>query len=60
MKTIEELNANKVPIVIIDKSLDKLDNVVLFPGIVESLRKDREEKLVNKKERCKLVKNQNM
>ena len=30
VKTIEELNASKVPIVIIDKSLDKLDEVVLF------------------------------
>ena len=35
MKTIEELNASKVPIVIVDKSLDKLDNVVLFPEKVE-------------------------
>lgn len=35
MKTIEELNASKVPIVIIDKSLDKLDDVVLFPDKVE-------------------------
>ena len=30
MKTIEELNASKVPIVIIDKSLDKFDEVVFF------------------------------
>ena len=35
MKTIEELNASKVPIVIIDKSLDKLDEVVLFPEKVK-------------------------
>ena len=35
MKTIEELNASKVPIVIIDKSLDKLDEVVLFPKKVK-------------------------
>ena len=38
MKTIEELNASKVPIVIIDKSLDKLDNVVLFPEKVEKAK----------------------
>ncbi|HEX5154473.1 MAG TPA: hypothetical protein VFW07_23665 [Parafilimonas sp.] len=31
MKTIKELNKSKVPIVILDKSLDKLNNVVLFP-----------------------------
>ena len=35
MKTIEELNASKVPIVIIDKSLDKLDEIVLFPEKVK-------------------------
>ena len=35
MKTIEELNASKLPIVIIDKSLDKLDEVVLFPEKVK-------------------------
>ncbi len=31
MKTIKELNKSKVPIVILDKELDKLNNVVLFP-----------------------------
>ena len=35
MKKIDELNAGKAPIVIIDKSLDKLDEVVLFPEKVE-------------------------
>ena len=35
MKKIEELIAGKVPIVIIDKFLDKLDEVVLFPEKVE-------------------------
>ena len=39
MKTIEELNKSKVPIVIIDKSLDKFDKVVLFPEKVEKARK---------------------
>lgn len=29
--TIKELNKSKVPIVILDKSLDKLNDVVLFP-----------------------------
>jgi hypothetical protein len=38
MKTIEELNASKVPIVVIDKSLDKLDDVVLFPEKVEKAK----------------------
>ncbi|MEO7310454.1 MAG: hypothetical protein ABIX01_08660 [Chitinophagaceae bacterium] len=31
MKTIADLNNSKVPIVIIDKKLDVLDNIVLFP-----------------------------
>ncbi|MEO7213727.1 hypothetical protein [Mucilaginibacter sp.] len=31
MTTIEELNKKKVPVVKIDESLDKYDNVVLFP-----------------------------
>jgi hypothetical protein len=38
MKSIEELNNSKVPIVIIDKSLDKLDRVVLFPEKVEKAK----------------------
>ena len=28
---IEELNKRKVPVIVIDESLDKYDNVVLFP-----------------------------
>ena len=35
MTTIKELNKKKVPIVRIDKSLNKYDNVVLFPDKVE-------------------------
>ncbi len=31
MKTVKELNESKVPIVILDKSLDKLNDIVLFP-----------------------------
>jgi hypothetical protein len=31
MTTIKELSKRKVPIVRIDESLDKYDNVVLFP-----------------------------
>ncbi|MFP5041772.1 hypothetical protein [Parasediminibacterium sp. JCM 36343] len=38
MKTIAELNASKVPFVIIDKKLDKLDETVLFPKKVEEAR----------------------
>jgi hypothetical protein len=34
MKTIAELNSSKVPLVIIDKRLDKLDSVILFPDKV--------------------------
>ena len=32
--TIKELNKRKVPIVVIDKSLDKYNDVVLFPDKV--------------------------
>lgn len=39
MKTIQELNESKVPIVILDKSLDKLNNIVLFPEKVEKAKK---------------------
>ena len=35
MTTIKELNKKKVPIVRIDKSLNKYDNIVLFPDKVE-------------------------
>ena len=35
MTTIKKLNTKKVPIVIIDKSLNKYNDVVLFPDKVE-------------------------
>ena len=35
MTTIQDLNKKKVPIVRIDKSLNKYDKVVLFPEKVE-------------------------
>ncbi|MCX6351793.1 MAG: hypothetical protein NTX03_08015 [Bacteroidetes bacterium] len=35
MTTIKELNKKKVPIVRIDKSLNKYNDVVLFPDKVE-------------------------
>ena len=38
MKTIAELNTSKVPIVIIDKKLDNLDKVVLFPNKVDKAK----------------------
>lgn len=38
MKTIKELNESKVPIVILDKSMDKLNEVVLFPEKVEKAK----------------------
>jgi hypothetical protein len=31
MKTIKDLDKKKAPIVIIDESLDKYDDIVLFP-----------------------------
>ncbi|MEO6356770.1 MAG: hypothetical protein ABIU77_03720 [Ferruginibacter sp.] len=39
MKTIAELNASKVPLVIIDKRLDSLDKIVLFPEKVAKAKK---------------------
>ncbi|MDX2196802.1 MAG: hypothetical protein NW207_10320 [Cytophagales bacterium] len=39
MKSIEELNNSKVPLVIIDKRLNDLDNFVLFPEKVEMAKK---------------------
>jgi hypothetical protein len=39
MKKIDELNKRKVPIVRIDKSLNKYDDVVLFPEKVEEANK---------------------
>ncbi|GHV44580.1 hypothetical protein FACS1894180_6100 [Bacteroidia bacterium] len=35
MKIIEELKKRKIPIVTIDKSLNKYDNVVTFPDKLE-------------------------
>jgi hypothetical protein len=39
MKSIAELNASKVPLVIIDGKLNALDKVVLFPEKVEQAKK---------------------
>lgn len=39
MKTMFEINSNKVPAVRIDSSLDKYDNVVLFPEKLEKANK---------------------
>jgi hypothetical protein len=39
MKSIPELNEKKVPVVRIDKSLNKYDNVVLFPEKVKKAKK---------------------
>ena len=52
MKTIEVLNTDKVPIVIIDKSLDKLDNVVLFPEKVEKAKETIDKIGLPKKQYC--------
>lgn len=37
--TIAALNASKVPLVIIDKRLDSLDKIILFPEKVEKAKK---------------------
>ena len=39
MKTIIELNNSKVPLVIIDKRLNKLSETILFPEKVENAKK---------------------
>ena len=39
MKNILELNEKKVPVVRIDKALNKYDNIVLFPEKVNKLLK---------------------
>ncbi|HXL56552.1 MAG TPA: hypothetical protein VN958_09865 [Chitinophagaceae bacterium] len=53
MKTILEINKKKVPAVRIDSSLDKYDNVVLFPEKLEKanekLKKSGFPKLPGKK-----------
>ena len=53
MKTMKDLNKNKVPAVRIDPSLDKFDNVVLFPNKLakanEDLKKSGFPKLTPKK-----------
>ena len=53
MTTIKELNKKKVPVVRIDKSLNKYNDVVLFPDKVEKanemLRTIRLPKLHSKK-----------
>ncbi len=38
MKTIAELNASKVPLVVIDKRLDSLNKIVLFPEKVKKAK----------------------
>ena len=38
MKSILELNEKKVPVVRVDKRLNKYDNVVLFPEKVEKAK----------------------
>lgn len=39
MKTIEELNKRKVPIVTIDNSLDKFRDKIMFPEKLEKANK---------------------
>jgi hypothetical protein len=38
MKSIIELNEKKIPVVRIDKSLNKYSNIVLFPEKVEKAK----------------------
>ncbi|MCX6323931.1 MAG: hypothetical protein NTZ41_07000 [Sphingobacteriales bacterium] len=53
MKTMLEINKNKVPAVRIDSSLEKYDNVVLFPEKLakanEQLKKSGFPKFTDKK-----------
>lgn len=42
MKSIVESNKAKVPVVRIDKSLNKFDNIILFPEKVKKAKKDFE------------------
>jgi hypothetical protein len=53
MKSMLEINRRKVPAVRIDPSLDKYDNVVLFPEKLdkanEQLKKSGFPKLISKK-----------
>lgn len=53
MKTILEVNEKKVPVVRIDTSLDKYDNIVLFPEKLakanDMLKKSNFKQIVNKK-----------
>ena len=42
MKNILELNDKKIPVVRIDKSLNKYDDVVLFPEKVKKAKEDFE------------------
>lgn len=42
MRSILELNEKKVPVVRIDKSLNKYDKIILFPEKVEKAKKDFE------------------
>lgn len=53
MKTMQEINENKVPAVRIDPSLNKYDNIVLFPEKLakanEQLKKSGFPKLPEKK-----------
>jgi hypothetical protein len=40
MKTMKDLNKNKVPAVRIDPSLDKYDNIILFPKKLAKANED--------------------
>lgn len=39
MKTIEQLNKRKVPIVAIDPALDKYRDIIMFPGKLKKANK---------------------
>ena len=54
MKSILELNDKKVPVVRIDKSLNKYSNIVLFPEKVEKAKQTFEKfGLPNLKKHCR-------
>ena len=39
MKTINEINSSKIPLVVIDKKLNNLDDMILFPEKVKAAKK---------------------
>ena len=56
MKSILDLNETKVPAVRIDKTLDKYDNIVLFPDKLDKANKMVEHTNLNEMIKKKMLK----